>query len=149
MCKKEASLYNIMIICDLLETIKEGRNITENIRKFIRYLLTSNVGRIILMLLTLYYRIHCHLSHYEILLGQFSNWWLTCNGIKYGAKRPEKNVMNEKPRHRNEQILSRVRVENRSRGLLIGLVSLILLIMPVIICRMILLCQGADCIFND
>ncbi|MEJ8777814.1 cation-translocating P-type ATPase [Pseudogracilibacillus sp. ICA-222130] len=123
---KEAS--SIVLMDDnfitLQEAIKEGRNIYENIRKFIRYLLTSNVGEIILMLFAI-------LLSYPLPLIPVQILWvnLVTDGLPAMAlsmDRPEKNVMNEKPRHPNERILSRgLGWKIISRGLLIGLVSLI------------------------
>src|SRR5699024_2023802 len=47
--------------------IKEGRNIYENIRKFIRYLLASNVGEILAMLLAMVFALPLPLIPVQIL----------------------------------------------------------------------------------
>src|SRR5699024_11984800 len=104
---KEAS--SIVLMDDnfitLQEAIKEGRNIYENIRKFIRYLLTSNVGEIILMLFAI-------LLSYPLPLIPVQILWvnLVTDGLpamELSMDRREKKVMDEKPRHPNERNLSR------------------------------------------
>lgn len=108
--------------------IKEGRMIYDNIRKFIRYLLASNVGEILVVLLAM-------LLGYPLPLVPVQILWvnLVTDGLPamaLGVDQAEKDVMKRKPRDTKEGIFSR-RLGHKiiSRGILIGLVSLIAFIL--------------------
>lgn len=106
------------------DAIREGRNIYENIRKFIRYLLASNVGEILVMLFAI-------LLGYPLPLIPVQILWvnLVTDGLPamaLGLDQPEKNVMKKKPRDSNEGVFANgLGFKIISRGLLIGIVSLI------------------------
>lgn len=106
------------------DAIREGRNIYENIRKFIRYLLASNVGEILVMLFAI-------LLGYPLPLIPVQILWvnLVTDGLPamaLGLDQPEKNVMKKKPRDSTEGIFAHgLGFKILSRGLLIGIVSLI------------------------
>lgn len=122
---KEAS--SLILMDDNFSTIKEaineGRNIYENIRKFIRYLLASNVGEILVMLFAI-------LLAYPLPLVPVQILWvnLVTDGlpaIALGLDKPEKDVMQHKPRNPKEGIFARgLGFKIVSRGILIGIVSL-------------------------
>lgn len=105
------------------EAIKEGRNIYENIRKFIRYLLTSNVGEIFVMLAAMLMSLPLPLIPVQILWVN-----LVTDGfpaLALGLDTPKENAMKEKPRSPKEGIFARgLGFKILSRGLLIGIVSL-------------------------
>src|SRR5699024_3361845 len=106
------------------DAIREGRNIYENIRKFIRYLLASNVGEILVMLFAI-------LLGYPLPLIPVQILWvnLVTDGLPamaLGLDKPEKNVMSKEPRDANEGIFAHgLGFKIISRGILIGSVSLI------------------------
>lgn len=106
------------------EAIREGRNIYENIRKFIRYLLASNVGEIFVMLVAI-------LLGYPLPLVPVQILWinLITDGLPamaLGVDPPESNVMKKKPRDRQEGIFARgLGYKILTRGILIGFVSLL------------------------
>ncbi|MBB6282104.1 calcium-translocating P-type ATPase, SERCA-type [Geobacillus subterraneus] len=103
--------------------IEEGRNIYENIRKFIRYLLASNVGEILVMLFAM-------LLALPLPLVPIQNLWvnLVTDGLPamaLGLDRPEENVMKRPPRRPDEGVFARgLGWKIVSRGFLIGLVTL-------------------------
>src|SRR5699024_6780088 len=105
------------------EAINEGRNIYENIRKFIRYLLASNVGEILVMLFAI-------LLAYPLPLVPVQVLWvnLVTDGLPamaLGLDKPEKDVMQHNPRNPREGIFARgLGFKIVSRGILIGIVSL-------------------------
>ena len=123
---KEAS--SLILMDDNFKTIKEaireGRNIYENIRKFIRYLLASNVGEIFVMLVAM-------LLAYPLPLVPVQILWvnLVTDGLPamaLGLDPPEKNVMDQKPRNPREGVFARgLGFKIITRGVLIGLVTLI------------------------
>ena len=123
---KEAS--SLILMDDNFHTIKEaireGRNIYENIRKFIRYLLTSNVGEIFVVLVAM-------LLAYPLPLVPVQILWvnLVTDGLPamaLGIDPPEKNVMNQKPRDPREGVFARgLGYKIITRGILIGVVTLI------------------------
>src|SRR5699024_8870648 len=87
------------------EAIKEGRNIYENIRKFIRYLLTSNVGEIFVMLAAMLMSLPLPLIPVQILWVN-----LVTDGFPALAlvlDTPKENAMKEKPRSPKEGIFAR------------------------------------------
>lgn len=123
---KEAS--SIILMDDNFNTIKdairEGRNIFANIRKFIRYLLASNVGEIFVMLAAMLMALPLPLVPVQILWVNLVTDGLPAMAL--GLDTPEENVMRRKPRDPQENIFARgLGYKIISRGLAIGVVTLI------------------------
>lgn len=123
---KEASA--LVLLDDNFATIKaaikEGRNIYENIRKFVRYLLASNVGEILVMLFAMILGLPLPLIPIQILWVNLVTDGLPAMAL--GLDRPEENVMKRNPRSPNEGVFSRgLGWKVVSRGFLIGLVTLL------------------------
>ncbi|WP_041270234.1 calcium-translocating P-type ATPase, SERCA-type [Parageobacillus thermoglucosidasius] len=103
--------------------IQEGRNIYENIRKFIRYLLASNVGEIFVMLLAMLLALPLPLVPIQILWVNLVTDGLPAMAL--GLDRAEENVMKRPPRHPKEGVFARgLGWKIISRGFIIGLVTL-------------------------
>lgn len=122
---KEAS--SLILLDDNFATIKaaikEGRNIYENIRKFIRYLLASNVGEILVMLFAMLLYLPLPLVPIQILWVNLVTDGLPAMAL--GLDQPEENVMQRKPRHPKEGVFARkLGWKIISRGFLIGVVTL-------------------------
>lgn len=123
---KEAS--SLILLDDNFATIKsainEGRNIYENIRKFVRYLLASNVGEILVMLFAMLLSLPLPLVPIQILWVNLVTDGLPAMAL--GLDRPEDDVMKRKPRHPKEGMFARgLGWKVISRGFLIGFVTLL------------------------
>lgn len=123
---KEAS--DMILMDDNFATIQgaiaEGRNIYENIRKFIRYLLASNVGEILVMLFAMLLALPLPLVPIQILWVNLVTDGLPAMAL--GLDRAEGDVMSRKPRHKDESIFSQgLWWKILSRGFLIGVTTLI------------------------
>ncbi|MGM9986576.1 MAG: calcium-translocating P-type ATPase, SERCA-type [Bacillaceae bacterium] len=123
---KEAS--SLILLDDNFATIKsaikEGRNIYENIRKFIRYLLASNVGEILVMLFAMILALPLPLIPIQILWVNLVTDGLPAMAL--GLDSAESNVMKRNPRNPRENIFARgLGWKILSRGFLIGLVTLL------------------------
>ncbi|PAV29944.1 calcium-translocating P-type ATPase, SERCA-type [Virgibacillus profundi] len=123
---KEAS--SLILMDDNFATIKsaiqEGRNIFENIRKFIRYLLASNVGEILVMLFAMLLALPLPLVPVQILWVNLVTDGLPAMAL--GLDKPEDDVMKRRPRNPKEGIFARgLGYKIVSRGFLIGIVTLI------------------------
>ncbi|QFT88811.1 Calcium-transporting ATPase [Bacillus sp. THAF10] len=123
---KEAS--SLVLLDDNFATIKaaikEGRNIYENIRKFIRYLLASNVGEILVMLFAMLLALPLPLVPIQILWVNLVTDGLPAMAL--GLDQAEGDVMKRKPRHPKEGVFARgLWWKIISRGFLIGLATLL------------------------
>ena len=104
--------------------IEEGRTIYENIRKFIRYILASNVGEILVMLMAMLLAMPLPLVPIQILWVNLVTDGLPA--IALGVDQAERDVLKEPPRDRKENIFARgLGWKIISRGFLIGLVTLL------------------------
>ncbi|GAA0612736.1 calcium-translocating P-type ATPase, SERCA-type [Virgibacillus siamensis] len=122
---KEAS--SLILMDDNFTTIKdaiiEGRNIYENIRKFIRYLLASNVGEILVMLFAMLLALPLPLVPVQILWVNLVTDGLPAMAL--GLDQSEDDVMKRGPRNPREGIFSRgLGFKIVSRGILIGVITL-------------------------
>lgn len=122
---KEAS--SLILMDDNFATIKsaivEGRNIYDNIRKFIRYLLASNVGEILVMLFAMILAFPLPLVPIQILWVNLVTDGLPA--LALGLDRPEADVMKKKPRDPAESVFARgLGWKILSRGFLIGSATL-------------------------
>lgn len=104
---KEAS---DMILMDgnfatIVSAIEEGRAIFDNIKKFIAYILTSNIPEILPFIAFVLLDIPLPLTVVLILLIDLGTDLVPALGL--GAERPETDVMHKAPRPRNERLLSR------------------------------------------
>jgi magnesium-transporting ATPase (P-type) len=88
----------------IVNAVEEGRVIYDNIRKFIKYLLSSNVGEILVMFLALVMGFKIPLLAVQILWINLVTDGLPA--IALGFEPAEPDVMKRKPRPRDESILA-------------------------------------------
>ena len=107
----------------IVAAVKEGRTIYENIRKFIKYTLTSNAGEIWVMLLAPLAGMPLPLLPLQILWINLVTDGLP--GLALGVEPPERDTMRRPPHHPQENIFGRGLGRHVAWvGLLMGLVSL-------------------------
>lgn len=107
----------------IVSAIEEGRGIYENIRKFIRYLLASNVGEIMTMFLAMMMGMPLPLVPIQILWVNLVTDGLPAMAL--GVDQAEKDLMQQKPRGAKENIFARrLGWKVVSRGILIGVCTL-------------------------
>lgn len=104
---REAS--NMVLLDDNFATIvaavEEGRTIFENIKKFIAYILTSNIPQILPFIAFVLLDIPLPLTVVLILAIDLGTDILPAIGL--GAEPPETDVMSKPPRARSERLLTR------------------------------------------
>ena len=88
----------------IVAAIEEGRAIYDNIKKFIKYMLSSNVGEILVMFVALLINLPIPLLAIQILWINLVTDGLPA--IALGFEPAEKGVMQRKPRPTNESIFS-------------------------------------------
>ncbi|MET3505099.1 calcium-translocating P-type ATPase, SERCA-type [Halalkalibacter oceani] len=104
--------------------IKEGRNIYENIRKFIRYMMASNVGEILVMLFAMMLGMPLPLVAIQILWINLVTDGLPAMAL--GMDQAEGDVMKRPPRSPTEGVFARgLTWKILSRGFMIGVVTLV------------------------
>ncbi|MGE5589674.1 MAG: calcium-translocating P-type ATPase, SERCA-type [Bacillota bacterium] len=118
---KEASA---MILADdnfatIVRAVEEGRAIYDNIRKFIRYLLSCNIGEVLVMFLSAVVGLPLPLLPIQILWVNLVTDGLPAMAL--GVDPAEPDVMRRPPRHPNESVFSRGLGRRIAiRGVLIG-----------------------------
>lgn len=123
---KEASS---MILMDdnfstIVAAVEEGRIIYDNIRKFIRYLLSCNLGEVLTMFLASLFILPNPLTPIQILFVNLATDGLPA--IALGVDPPNKDIMRLSPRDKKESIFARGLVEKIAvRGTLIGICTLL------------------------
>jgi Ca2+-transporting ATPase len=121
---KEAS--NMILLDDnfatIVRAVKEGRRIFDNIRKFIRYTMTSNSGEIWTIFLAPFLGLPVPLLPIHILWINLVTDGLP--GLALAAEPSEKNIMNRPPRHPKENIFTGMWFQIIWVGLLMGAVSI-------------------------
>jgi Ca2+-transporting ATPase len=108
----------------IVKAVREGRTIYDNIRKFIKYTMTSNSGEIYTMLLAPLFGLPLPLTAIQILWVNLVTDGLP--GLALSFEPSEKNVMDREPYAPNENIFGRGMARHILWvGLLMGLVSLL------------------------
>ncbi len=88
----------------IVNAIEEGRAVFENIRKFLTYILTSNIPELIPYLAFVLFRIPLPLTIIQILAVDLGTDMLPA--LALGAEKPHADVMSRPPRPRHERLLS-------------------------------------------
>lgn len=144
---KEASS---MILLDdnfatIVSAVEEGRTIYDNIRKFIRYLLSCNLGEVLTMFLASIFYLDTPLLPIQILFVNLATDGLPA--IALGVDPPDKDIMQIKPRSKGESVFARgLRERILLRGSLIGICTVLAFLsgkyygMSLETCRTIALC---------
>ena len=121
---KEAS--GVVILDDNFATIvaavEEGRVIYQNIRRFIRFLLTSNLGEVLGMLFGMLLHLPVTLLPIQILLVNLFTDGLPA--IALGMEPPARDIMKRKPRPKTEGLFARGLARTIVvRGMMLGMAS--------------------------
>jgi sodium/potassium-transporting ATPase subunit alpha len=88
----------------LVAAIEEGRAVFENLRKFLTYILSSNIPELIPYLAFVLFRIPLPLTIIQILAVDLGTDMLPA--LALGAEKPDPTVMTRPPRARSERLLS-------------------------------------------
>ncbi len=89
----------------IIGAIKEGRTIFENIKKFVAYVLTSNIPEILPFIVFVALGLPLPLTVILILSIDLGTDLLPALGL--GSEKPESDVMTKKPRSRKERLLTK------------------------------------------
>jgi P-type Ca2+ transporter type 2C len=122
---KEAS--SVILLDDnfasMVAAVEEGRVIYGNIRKFIRYLLSCNIGEVLTMFVGMLMGLPVVLTPIQILWVNLVTDGLPA--IALGLEPPDDDVMEQKPRGANESVFSNgLAAMMVFRGCVIGLCTL-------------------------
>ena len=106
-----------------MEAVKHGRNIFDNIKKAVHFLIATNIGEIVTIFVGLLLGLKSPLLAIQLL-------WINLvtdsfPAIALGLEPPEKNIMNKKPRNPKKGIFAdglwnKIIIE----GVMIGILSL-------------------------
>jgi len=103
---KEAS--DIILLDDnfatIISAVEEGRAVYDNIKKFITYILTSNIPEIMPFIAYVLLPIPLPITVIQILAIDLITDMLPAIGL--GNEPPEADIMQRPPRHRNERLVS-------------------------------------------
>jgi Ca2+-transporting ATPase len=123
---KEASSMILMDdnFATIVAAVEEGRVIYDNIRKFIRYLLSCNLGEVLTMFLASLFTLPNPLTPIQILFVNLATDGLPA--IALGVDPADKDIMRQTPREKKESIFARGLAEKiLVRGCLIGICTLL------------------------
>ncbi|NMA69502.1 MAG: calcium-transporting P-type ATPase, PMR1-type [Desulfitobacterium sp.] len=126
---KEASA---MVLADdnfatIVAAVEEGRGIYDNIRKFIRYLLSCNIGEVLTMFLAVLLGLPLPLLAIQILWVNLVTDGLPAMAL--GVDGADKDIMNRKPRDPRESIFARGLAQKiLIRGTMIGFGTLLVFV---------------------
>ena len=108
----------------IVSAVEEGRIIYDNIRKFIRYLLSCNLGEVLTMFLASIFYLPNPLTPIQILFVNLATDGLPA--IALGVDPSDKDIMMQQPREKGESIFSRgLWSKIVIRGCLIGICTLL------------------------
>nr|WP_207733799.1 calcium-translocating P-type ATPase, SERCA-type [Clostridium sp. 1001275B_160808_H3] len=108
----------------IVSAVEEGRIIYDNIRKFIRYLLSCNLGEVLTMFLASIFYLPNPLTPIQILFVNLATDGLPA--IALGVDPADKDIMMQQPREKNEGIFARgLWSKIVVRGCLIGICTLL------------------------
>jgi sodium/potassium-transporting ATPase subunit alpha len=88
----------------IVNAVDEGRAVYENIRKFVTYILASNIPEIVPYLASVVFRIPLLLTVVQILAVDLGTDMLPALGL--GAEPPDATTMDRPPRSRDERLLN-------------------------------------------
>ncbi|MGL5380870.1 calcium-translocating P-type ATPase, PMCA-type [Clostridium sp.] len=123
---KEAAAMVLMDdnFATIVSAVEEGRVIYDNIRKFIRYLLSCNLGEVLTMFLASLFYMPNPLTPIQILFVNLATDGLPA--IALGVDPADKDIMRQKPREKGESIFARgLWSKIVVRGCLIGICTLL------------------------
>ncbi len=114
----------------IIKSVKQGRGIYANIRKCVKYLLSSNIGEVLVILLAEVIAAFGLVKGMAIPLASIHLLWInlvtdSLPAFGLGMEKPEDNVMLEKPRPKNENFFAqKLGLHIALEGVMVGLLTL-------------------------